>query len=86
MSIVSCPTRRQCEAVRLAGQHLRNREIAIQMQITERTVEKYLMMAYCKLDVWDRLEAAAKLQELDLQARRQRVCLHRSYFSGGFLG
>lgn len=59
------PTTRQREAVHLAGLGLMNREIAIQMEITEYAVVQYLVRAYKILGVHTRLIAFQKLQELE---------------------
>ena len=59
------PTLRQCEAIHLAGQGLKNQEIAIQMGISGSAISSYLVRAFETLDVHTRQEAFRKLQELE---------------------
>lgn len=57
-------TAREVECVRLAGQRLRDKEIAQRLGISPKTVANTLASAYRKLGVNDRLEAAKLLGNL----------------------
>lgn len=57
-------TAREIECVRLAGQRLRDKEIAQRLGISPKTVANTLASAYRKLGVSDRLQAARLLGEL----------------------
>lgn len=57
-------TPRELEIVRLAGQRLGDKEIALQLNLSPRTVQNHLHRAYEKLGVSDRLQAARRLSDL----------------------
>lgn len=59
-------SRRQLEIVRLIAQGQTNKEIALQLGITENTVKGYVREIFSKLDVRNRVEAV-------IQARRQGI-------------
>ncbi len=54
-------TGREIECVQLAGQRLRDAEIAARLNISPRTVANHLQRAYGKLGVRDRIRAAQRL-------------------------
>lgn len=56
---------RQREVIILAGAGRKNREIAVLMDISERTVIQYMDRAFKTLDVHSRKEAFRKLQQLE---------------------
>ena len=56
-------TQRELEVVRLAGQHLGDKEIAQQLSLSPRTVQNHLHRAYEKLGVSDRLQAARRVSD-----------------------
>lgn len=56
------PKEREC--LYLAGRRLSDAEIAQRLELSPRTVGNHLARAYAKLDVRDRIRAAAKLSEL----------------------
>jgi DNA-binding CsgD family transcriptional regulator len=56
-------SKRQKEAVLLAGQGYKNREIAIFMHITEYAVVQYMDRAFKNLNVHTREEAYQKVKE-----------------------
>jgi DNA-binding NarL/FixJ family response regulator len=53
-------TRRECEVLALMAQGLRNKEIARQLYITERTVKNHVARVIAKLGVRSRTEAVAR--------------------------
>jgi DNA-binding CsgD family transcriptional regulator len=57
-------TPKEKECLYLAGRRLSDAEIAQRLQMSPRTVGNHLARAYNKLDVHDRIRAAAKLSKL----------------------
>jgi LuxR family maltose regulon positive regulatory protein len=58
--VVEALSRREIEVLGLLAQRLRDKEIARQLNIAPGTVKSHLKSLYRKLEVSDRLEAAAK--------------------------
>jgi DNA-binding NarL/FixJ family response regulator/signal transduction histidine kinase len=59
-------TEREVEVLRLVASGLRNREIAEQLVVSEKTVKYHLGQAYAKLAVTGRTEAVARARELGI--------------------
>ncbi|MGE3269333.1 MAG: response regulator [Chloroflexota bacterium] len=59
-------TERELEVLRLAAAGARNKEIAEQLVVSEKTVKYHLGQSYAKLGVTGRTEAAARARELGL--------------------
>jgi LuxR family maltose regulon positive regulatory protein len=59
-------SRRELEVLSLLGNRLRDKEIARELDIAPGTVKSHLKSLFRKLDVGDRLEAAAKARALGL--------------------
>jgi DNA-binding NarL/FixJ family response regulator/signal transduction histidine kinase len=59
-------TEREVEVLRLVASGARNREIAEQLVVSEKTVKYHLGQAYAKLTVTGRTEAVARARELGL--------------------
>jgi LuxR family maltose regulon positive regulatory protein len=59
-------SQREIEVLRLVAAGLSNREIAGQLTITVGTAKRHVSNIYAKLDVHSRVQAAARVQELDL--------------------
>ena len=60
-------TAREVEVLRLIGRGVRNREIAEQLMITEKTVANHVSNIYSKLQVADRVEAVLRAREAGLE-------------------
>lgn len=64
---LGCPTRQECNVLRLVARGLTNERIASELNISSRTVKKHLENVFKRLDVHDR-ESAARVA-------RERGCL-----------
>jgi two-component system, NarL family, response regulator DevR len=59
-------TNREMEVISLIGQGLTNREIAVQLQLTENTVKGYVKEIFAKLGARNRVEAVALVRKRGL--------------------
>jgi len=55
-------TKRECEVLKLVTQGLMNREVALQLSLSEKTVKSYMSSILQKLQVRNRVEAALMAQ------------------------
>jgi DNA-binding NarL/FixJ family response regulator len=62
-------TRRELEVLSLLGEGLRNREIAVQLFLSEKTVDHHVSAILRKLDVESRGQAAAEAARLGINGR-----------------
>src|SRR6266568_3121705 len=60
-------TARELEVLRLIARGVRNRQIAEQLVITEKTVANYVSSIYSKLQVADRVEAVLRARQAGLE-------------------
>ena len=63
-------TQREREVLQLAAKGLTNKQIAIRLQIAERTTEFHMTNIFDKLKVATRVEAIVKAYEYDLMTEK----------------
>ena len=69
-------TARELEVLALLAEGLRNKQIALRLVVSDKTVDHHVSAVLRKLDVRSRGEAAAEAQRLGLTSRPQPPVTH----------